>query len=59
MIIFKFRQNKFDGDLKMKLCGKRLQSIESVKYLGVKIDTNLSLQYDVNDFSELRQGSPF
>ena len=59
MIIFKFRQNKFDGDLKMKLCGKRLYSIESVKYLGVKIDTNISLQYDVNDFSELRQGSPF
>ena len=59
MIIFKFRQNKFDGDLKMKLCGKRLYSTESVKYLGVKIDKNLSLQYDVNDFSELRQGSPF
>ena len=51
MIIFKFKQEKFEGDLKVKLCGKRLYSTESVKYLGVKIDTNLSWQYHVNDLS--------
>ena len=39
------------GDLKIKLCGKRLYPTESVKYLGVKIDTNLSWQYHVNDLS--------
>ena len=47
MVIFKSKQNKFEGDLKIKLCGKRLYSTESVPCLGVKIDTNLSWQYYV------------
>ena len=51
MVIFKFMQNKFEGDLKIKLCGKRLYATESIKYLGVKIDTNLTWQYHVNDLS--------
>ena len=42
MVTFKSKQNKFEGDLKIKLCRKRLCPIESVKYLTVKIDTNLS-----------------
>ena len=37
--------------MKRKLSGKRLYPTESVKYLGVKIDTNLSWQYHVNDLS--------
>ena len=45
MVIFKSKQKKFEGDLKIKLCGKRLYPTESVKYLGVKIDGNLSWQY--------------
>ena len=51
MMIFKYKQKKLEGDLKMKLCGKRLYPTESVKYLGVKIDINLSWQYHVNDLS--------
>ena len=51
MIIFISKQKKFDGDLKIKLSGKRLYTTESVKYLGVKIDTNLSWQYHVDDLS--------
>ena len=51
MVIFKSKQNKFEGDLKIKLSGKRLYPTQSVKYLGVKIDTNLSWQYYVNDLS--------
>ena len=51
MVIFKSKQNKFEGDLKLKLSGKRLYPTESVKYLVVKIDTNLSWQYYVNDLS--------
>ena len=51
MVIFKSMQKKFEGDLKIKLCGKRLYPTESVKCLGVKIDTNLSWQYHVNDLS--------
>ena len=51
MVIFKSKCKNFEGDLKIKLCGKRLYPTESVKYLGVKIDTNLSWQYHVNDLS--------
>ena len=51
MVIFKSKQKKFEGDLKIKLSGKTLYPTESVKYLGVKIDTNLSWQCRVNDLS--------
>ena len=51
MVIFKSKQKKFEGDLKIKLCGKRLYLSESVKYLGVKIDTNLNWEHYVNDLS--------
>ena len=51
MVIFKSKQKKLQGDLKIKLCSKRLYPTESVKYLGVKIDTNLGWQYHVNDLS--------
>ena len=40
-----------EGDLKMKFCVKRLYNTESIKYLGVRIYTNLSWQYGVNDIS--------
>ena len=43
-------RKKFEGNLKIK-CGKRLYLTESVKYLNVKIDTNLGWQYRVNDIS--------
>ena len=51
MVIFESQQKKFEGNLRIKLCGKRLYPTEGVKYLGVKIDTNLPWQYYVNDFS--------
>ena len=51
MIIFKSKQKKLGGDLKIKLCGKKLYPTDSVKYLGVKIDTNLTWQHHVNDLS--------
>ena len=50
MVIFESKQQKFEGNLKIKLCGKILYPTKSVKYLGLKIDTNLSWQY-VNDLS--------
>ena len=49
MIIFKSKKNKFEGDLKIRLCGKRLYPTESIKYLGLKIDSNLIWQCQVND----------
>ena len=51
MVIFKSKQNKLEGDLKIKLCGRRLYLTEGVIYLCVKIDTNLSWQYHVSDLS--------
>ena len=51
MVIFKSKQKKLEGDLKIKLCGKRLYPTESVKYFGVKIDANLTWQHPVNDLS--------
>ena len=51
MVIFKSKQKKFEGDLKVRLCGKRLCPMESVKYLRVKMDANLNWQCQVNDLS--------
>ena len=51
MVIFKSKQKKFEGDSKIKWCGKRLYPTESVKYLGVKTDTNISWKYHVDDLS--------
>ena len=51
MIIFKSKQKKLEGDLKIKLCSKRLCPTESVKYLSVKIDANLTWQHHAIDLS--------
>ena len=48
MVIFIFKQSKFEGDSKIKLCSKRLYPTESVKYLGVETNANLSWQYHVS-----------
>ena len=50
MVIFKSKQKKFEGDLKIKLYRKTLYPAES-KYLALKIDTNLRWLYQVNDHS--------
>ena len=49
MVIFKCKQKKLEGYIKIKLCGKRLYPTESVKYLGVKSDTNLTWEHHAND----------
>ena len=46
MMIFKLKRNRFEGNFKM-ICSKRLCPTESVKYLGIKIDANLSWQCQV------------
>ena len=51
MVIFKSKQKKLEGDLKAKLCGKRLYPTDSVKYPGVKINAHLTWQHHVNDLS--------
>ena len=44
----KSKQKSFEGDLKIKLCGKIPYRPESVKYLGVKVDANFNWDYHVN-----------
>ena len=51
MVIFKSKQRKLEGDLQIRLCGKRLYPTERVKYLRVKMDTNLTWQHHVSDLS--------
>ena len=51
MVIFESKQKKSEGDLKVNFCGKKLYPTESVKYLRVKTDTNLSWQNHVNDLA--------
>ena len=51
ILVFFYIERNFKGDLKIKLCGKRLNPTEIVKYLGVKIDRNLTWQHHVNDIS--------
>ena len=51
IVILKSKQNKSEGNLKIELCGKRFCLSEKVTDLGVKVDTNLSWQYHVNDLS--------
>ena len=50
MVIFKSKQNKFEGDLKIKLHSK-IHPTESFKYLVVKVDVKLTSQYHVSDLS--------
>ena len=45
MVIFKSKQKKLEGDLKIKLCSKSLYLAQSVKYLGVKIDRKLTWKH--------------
>ena len=51
-------RKKFNSDLKIKLCGKRLYPTESIKHLGVKIDKNLCWQGQANNLStDLNRGN--
>ena len=49
MVILNSKQKKLELDLKITVCGKRLH--ESVKYVSVKSDANLTWQHHVNDLS--------
>ena len=42
LILFKPKMKKLDFDLKLRLNGKRIYPTKSVKYLGIKIDENLT-----------------
>ena len=52
------KQTKFEDDLKIKLRGKRLYPTVSVKYLVLKIDTDVNWKYHVNDLSILNWIKP-
>ena len=51
LILFKPKIRKLDLDLKLRIYGKRLYPIKSVKYLGIKIDEHLTSLYHKNGFT--------
>ena len=51
LVIFKSKRKQFDGEIKFKLSCKRLFPIDSLKYLGVKIDSNLSWKSHIDYLS--------
>ena len=51
LVIFKSKWKQFDGEIKLKLSRKRLFQTDSVKYLGVKIDGNLSWKSHIDYLS--------
>ena len=48
VLIFKLKGRVFDTDLKLKLCGKKLFTSKSVKYLGVVLDECLQWNFQIN-----------
>ena len=51
LVVFKSKRKQFDGEIKLKLSCKRLFPTDSVKYLGVKIDENLSWKSHIDYLS--------
>ena len=50
-VVFQSKRKQFDGEIKSKLSRKRLSPSDSVKYLGVKIDGNLSWKSHIDYLS--------
>ena len=48
VLILKRKGRVFDTDLKLKLCGKKLFTSKSVKYLGVILDECLQWKFHIN-----------
>ena len=48
VLIFKRKGRVFDADLKLKLCGKKLFTSKSEKYLGVILDERLQWDFHIN-----------
>ena len=50
-ILFKSIRNQTETILKLKLNGKKLNTKNSVKYLGFKFDENLNWHQEINNFA--------
>ena len=58
MVLFKPLKKELDHELKIKLNGKKLYPTPSVKYFGVKIDSNLNWKEHINSVAvKLNRGN--
>ena len=58
LVIFKHQRKKLGTEIKIKLNRKRLYLSQSVRYLGIKIDQNLSWKDNINDIAvKLNRGN--
>ena len=51
MVLFRPKRKSMDFSLKIKLNGKQLYEINSVKYLGIRIDKKLNWKAHINDIA--------
>ena len=51
MVLFRPKRKSMDFNLKIKLTGKQLYETNSVKYLGIRIDTKLNWKAHINDIA--------
>ena len=51
IVIFKHQRKKLDTVIKIKLNRKRLYPVQSVRYLGIKIEQNLNWKDYINDIA--------
>ena len=51
LVVFQSKHKQFDGEMKLKLSCKRLFPTDSARYLGVKIDGNLSWKSHIDYLS--------
>ena len=48
LVKFKYKRKKLNDTVKIKLSGKMFYPTTSVKYLGIKIDQDITWQHNIN-----------
>ena len=51
LVIFKSKHKKLTKNLNFRISGQKIIPVHSIKYLGIKLDENLTFQPHINDLS--------